>query len=144
MVSIQCLNSKRSTYRNGKARRHAVKIVGVLAHGHDLGHNGILGPLNAEYLGELLEILSRGLTNREDGVAEPAHAEAAQLLVEELYAKLGGKEGNVFNNGQTHTPLLVLGKLDDGRKKGLGEKLNANNYRRQHTLCLKRMETHHC
>lgn len=100
----------------------------MLTHGHDLGDNCLVGPLNAKHLCELLQVLSRGLTDRENGVAEPAHAQAAELLVEELDAELRGKKGNVFDDGETDTPLLVFGELDNGGEEGLGKKLDANDY----------------
>jgi hypothetical protein len=84
----------------------------MLAHSHDLGDNGIVGPLDAKDLGQLLEVLGRRLTDREDGVAEPA-------LIKELHTQLRCEKRNVFDDGQSNTPLLVLGKLDNGRKEGL-------------------------
>lgn len=122
---------KNIAYRNSEAGGHSVKVVGVLAHSHDFGNDGFVGPLDAKHLGELLKILSRGLANREDGISKPAHAKTAQLLIEELYTKLGGKQRNVFNNGKAHAPLLVFGKLYNGGKEGLREKLNANNFERR-------------
>jgi len=100
----------------------------MLAHGHDLGDDCFVGPLNTENLRELLQILSRSLANGENGITEPAHAQAAELLVEELDAELRGKKGNVFDDSETDTPLLVLSELDDGGEEGLGEELNANDY----------------
>jgi hypothetical protein len=79
-----------STYGDSKAGRHPVEIVRVLAHSHHLRNNGIIGPLNAENLGQLLQVLGRRLTDREDGVAKPAHAQAAELLIKELYTELRG------------------------------------------------------
>lgn len=99
----------------------------MLTHGHDLGNDCLVGPLNAKDLGELLQVLGRCLTNGENGVTQPAHAQAAELLVEEFDAELRGKEGNVFDDGQTDAPLLVFGELDDGGKKGLRQKLDAND-----------------
>jgi hypothetical protein len=100
----------------------------VLAHGHDLGDNRLVGPLNTENLGELLQVLCRGLTDRENGVAQPAHAQAAELLIEELDAKLRGKKRDVFDDGQTNAPLLVFRKLNNSGEEGLRKKLDANDY----------------
>lgn len=91
----------------------------MLTHGHDLGDDCLVGPFNTENFCELLQVLSRSLTNGENGVTQPAHAQAAKLLVEELDAKLRGKEGNVFDDSETDTPLLVLGELDNGGKERL-------------------------
>lgn len=99
----------------------------MLAHGHDLGHNRVIGPLDAKDLRKLLKILSRSLADGEDGVAEPAHAQTAELLVEKLYAELRSEKGYVFDDGQSDAPLLVLGKLDDRREEGLGEELDADD-----------------
>ena len=71
--------------------------------------------------------MSGRLTDREDGVTEPAHAEIAELLIEELNAKLAGEKGNVFNDSEAHAPLLVLGQLDNSRKEGLGKKIDADD-----------------
>jgi hypothetical protein len=99
----------------------------VLAHSHDLGDDRIVGPLDTEDLSKLLQILGGCLADRENGVAEPAHAQAAELLVEELYAKLRRKKGNVFDNGQPNTPLLILGKLDYSGEEGLRKELDADD-----------------
>lgn len=116
------------TYRNGEASGHPIKIVGVLAHSHHLGHNGLICPLHTEDFCKLLEVLGRCLTDGEDGVAQPAHTQAAQLLVEELDTELRGKERDVFDDGQSHAPLLVFCELNDGGKKGLRQELNADNW----------------
>jgi hypothetical protein len=100
----------------------------MLAHCHDLGDDCLVSPLHTENLRELLQVLSRSLANRENGVTEPAHAQAAELLVEKLDAELRGKKGNVFDNSETDTPLLVLGELNNGGEEGLGKELNANDY----------------
>lgn len=46
----------------------------MLTHGHDLGDNGIIGPLDTENFGKFLQVLSGRFTDREDRIAEPAHA----------------------------------------------------------------------
>ena len=79
----------------------------MLAHSHDFRNDRIIRPFHPKYLGEFLKILSRSLTDGEDGVTQPAHAQATKLLVEKLHAKLGSEEGNVFNNRQPDAPLLV-------------------------------------
>ena len=100
----------------------------MLTHGHDLGYDRLVRPLNAEDLCELLQVLSRSFTNGEDGVTQPAHAQAAELLVKKLNAELRGKERNVFDDGQANAPLLVFGKLDNGGEEGLRQELDANYY----------------
>jgi hypothetical protein len=99
----------------------------MLTHRHDLGHNSIIGPLYAEDLSKLLEVLGRCFTDGEDCVAQPAHAKTAQLLVEELNAELGSEERYVFDNSQPHPPLLVFSKLDDGREERLRKKLDTDD-----------------
>jgi hypothetical protein len=120
-------NDRDKTYRDSEACCHAVKIVRVLTHGHHLRNNRGLGPLNTEYLSKLLEVLCSSLSDREDCVSEPAHAEIAELLIEELDSKLTCEERNIFNDSKTHTPLLILSQLDNSGKKGLGEKLDTND-----------------
>lgn len=89
----------RCPYRNSEARSHPIEIVRVLAHHHHLRHDCVIRPLHAEDFGQLLQVLSRGFADGEDGVAEPAHAQAAELLVEELNAQLACEERNVFDDG---------------------------------------------
>lgn len=89
----------------------------MLAHGHDLWHNGIVCPLNTKDLGKLLEVLSGCLPDGKDSVAEPTHAQTAKLLIEKLDTQLRRKEGNVFDDGKADAPLLVLSKLYNGREK---------------------------
>ena len=89
----------------------------MVAHGHNFGNNSLTGPLHTKHLGQLLQVMSCRFTNREDSISQPTHAEVAQLLVEELHTKLAGEERNVFDNGQSNSPLLILGQLDDGREE---------------------------
>lgn len=58
----------------------------MLTHGHDLGYDGFSRPVDTEDLGQSLQIIGTGLTDAEDGIAEPAHAKTAQLLIKELDA----------------------------------------------------------
>lgn len=85
------------------------------------------GPLDAEDLGQLLEVDGCALTNAENVVSEPTHAKVAELVVEELDAELRREERNVLNDGLSHAPLLVFGKVNDGRQKRLREQVNADN-----------------
>ena len=57
----------------------------MLSHGHNLGNNGLARPFDSEYFSQLFEVLSSSLSYREDGIAEPAHAEVAEFLVEEFH-----------------------------------------------------------
>lgn len=107
------------TYSDGEASCHPVEIVWMLAHCHDLGDNCIVRPLDAKYFGQLLQVLSRCFTDREDSISQPAHTERAELLVEEFYTKLTCEKRNVFDNSQSDSPLLILGQLYDSRKKRL-------------------------
>jgi hypothetical protein len=63
--------------------------------------------------------VSSRFTNGEDGVSQPAHAEVAKLLIEELDTKLASQKGNVLDNGKSYSPLLILSELYDCRKKRL-------------------------
>lgn len=99
----------------------------MLAHCHDLGDDRFVGPFNTEDFSELLQVLCRGFTDRKHSVTQPAHAQAAELLIKELDAELRGEEGDIFDNGEANTPLLVFSELNDSGEKGLREKLNAND-----------------
>lgn len=99
----------------------------MATHGHNLGYNGLAGPLDSKDLSKLLEIVGCRLADRENGVAQPSHAKLTEFLVEELHAKLAGEKRDVVNNSQPNTPLLVLCQLNDGGKETLREKVDANN-----------------
>lgn len=62
----------------------------MLAHLHYLGDDGLVGPVYTKNLGELLQVMCGSLANGEDGITQPIHAKAAELLVEEVDAKLAG------------------------------------------------------
>lgn len=91
----------------------------MLGHSRHLRNNVAGGPLHTKHLRKLLQILRAGLTDAEDGVAEPRHAQRVELLVEELDAKLAGQQRDVLDDGEPDTPVLVLGQLHDGREKRL-------------------------
>jgi len=91
----------------------------MLAHSHNLRHDSLISPLDAEHLGQLLQVLCRRLADAEDGIAKPAHAQAAELLVKELDAQLRCQQRDILDDGQPDAPLLVLGERDDGGEKGL-------------------------
>lgn len=122
-------------YRDRKASRHSVKVVGMLAHGHDLRDDSFAGPLYAKYFSELFEVLSGCLSYREDSVTKPAHAEIAKLLIEEFHTKLARKKRNVVDNGQSHAPLLVFGQLNNGREERLRKKIDADDCGEQSVSC---------
>jgi hypothetical protein len=115
-------------YSNRSASRHAVKVVGLVAHSHNLRDDGLSRPVDTEDLSQLLQVLGSGLADRVDGVSQPAHTEVAELLVKELNTKLLGEKRNVLNDGQSDTPLLVFRELDDRGEKGLRKKLDSDDY----------------
>jgi hypothetical protein len=104
-------------YRDCKASRHSVKIIGVLSHSHDLGNNGFICPFHSKDFCELLEVLRSCLSDGEDGVAQPTHTEVAELLIEKLDAELASKKRDIFYDGEADTPLLVFGQLNNGGKE---------------------------
>lgn len=110
---------RESNYRDSEAGCHPVQVVGVVTHSHNLGDDSLAGPLNTENLSKLLQVVSSRFTNGEDGVSQPAHAQVAKLLIEELDTKLASQEGNVLDNGKSYSPLLILSELYDCRKKRL-------------------------
>lgn len=93
----------------------------MATHGDDLGNDLLVRPLHAKDLGKLLEVLSAGFSDAEDSITQPRHAEGGKLLVEEFNTQLRCKEREMFNDCQSHTPLLVLGQLHNGREKRLRE-----------------------
>lgn len=90
----------------------------MLAHLDDLGQDRSLGPVHTENVGQLFQVDRGRLSDAKDGVSQPGHAEAPELFVKELHAELRREEGNVFDDGLTDTPLLVLGELHDGGQQG--------------------------
>lgn len=127
------------TYGDGKDGGHSEEIVWVLAHGQDLGDDGRPCPIHAKDIRQALEVDGGRLADAKDGIAQPRHAERAELVVKELHAELSGEEGNVLDDGLTDPPLLVLGELHNSRKKGLRQSVDTDNYCQSvQTL------THHC
>lgn len=96
-------------------------------HGHDLWNDGFVGPFDTEYFSQFLQVLRRSFTDGEDCIAQPAHAESGELLIEEFHAQLACQERDVFNDGQANSPLFVFSELNNCGKEGLREKLDANN-----------------
>jgi len=92
-------NGASLTYSDSEACRHPVEVIGVVAHGHHLRNYCFTSPLDAKYLCELLQVVRGGLTDGENCIAQPTHAKSAQLLIEELDAKLAGEKRNVLDDG---------------------------------------------
>ncbi len=99
------------------------------AQSHHFRNDRLVGPFHAKHLGQLLQILSGRLADREHGITEPAHAERAQLFVKELHAQLTCEQRDVFDDRETHAPLLIFGELDDGGQKRLREQFNADDWK---------------
>lgn len=106
---------------------HPVKVVRVGSHGENLRDDRPASPLDAEDLGQFLEVNGGGLPDREDVVSEPRHAEVAELVVEELDAELRREQGDVLDDGLSDSPLLVLGEVDDCGQQRLREEVNTND-----------------
>lgn len=105
------------TYRDGKAGSHSVQVVGVVAHSHNLGDDGLACPLHAKYFSQFLQVVRSSLTDGKDCVAKPSHAQVAELFVKEFDAELAGQQRNVFDDGKTHSPLLIFCQVDNGRQQ---------------------------
>jgi len=99
----------------------------VLSHSCNLGHNSIVGPFNTKHLCEFLQVLCAGFTDAEDSVAEPGHAQVAELLIEEGHTKLAGEQRHILNYCQTYTPLLVFSQLNDRGQQRLRQQVDADD-----------------
>ena len=101
-------------------------------------------PVYTKHLDQFLQVDGRGLPDGEYNIPKPRHTEVAELLIEELLAKLSGKQGNIFDDRLPDTPLLVRCKLDDCGKKGLREEVNADDCTPLGlTLAGERQQTYH-
>ena len=85
----------------------------MTSHQHYSGNDGFTCPFDPKDFRQLLEIMRRGFSDREDSITQPTHAEVAKLLIEEFNTKLAGEERNIFDDGQSDSPLFILGKLHD-------------------------------
>lgn len=101
-------------YRDRKACRHSVEIVGMLSHGHHFGNDRLACPLHTKYFCELFQVLRGSFSDRENSVSQPSHAQITELLIEKFDTQLAREEGNIFDNSQTNSPLLVFGQLHNG------------------------------
>ena len=72
-------------------------------------------------------MVGRGNESRPCLILKPLHALRAQFGLKELRAQLSSQQGNVLNNGQPHTPVLVLGQLLNGWQQALCQQVNANH-----------------
>lgn len=88
----------------------------MLPHGHHFRNDRLTCPFHAKYFCELLQVLRGSLSDREDSISQPTHAQITELLVEELDTQLASEEGNIFDDSQTDSPLLVFGQLHNGWK----------------------------
>lgn len=61
------------------------------SHSYHLGHNLRSSPLYTEYLRQLLQINGCSLPNAVYSVPQPGHAQARELLIEEVFAQLRGQ-----------------------------------------------------
>lgn len=70
-------------------------------------------------------------------VGEPFEALGPKLLLEEIGAQLACQEGDVVNDGQAYTPVLVLCQLLNCRQQALSQQLDAD-----HLVDLQNQPTH--
>ena len=99
----------------------------MLRHRGNFGHNRFLRPLDPEHLGQLLQILSRSLADAKHCIAQPAHAQTTEFLVEEFHAQLTRQQRHVLYNGQPDTPLFIFRQLHDSGKQALREQFDADD-----------------
>ena len=99
----------------------------MCAHGHNLGNDGGFSPFNTKDICQFLQIDGSCFSDTEYGVAQPRHAEVAQLLIKEGHSELIGQQGNIFDDRLPDAPLLIFRKFDDSGQKGLREKFYAND-----------------
>lgn len=99
----------------------------MVTHSHHLWNDRLACPLDSEDLRQLLQVVSRSLTDREDGVTKPSHAQSAELLVEELNSQLACQQRDVLDDGQANAPLLVFGELNDRGEERLREKVDTDD-----------------
>ena len=78
-------------YVDAENASHSMKVVLIPRHCNHFWDDGLLCPVGAELLNELLEVVGGGLANGVHVIDEPSHAEAVQLLVKELFAELSYK-----------------------------------------------------
>ena len=108
-------------------RRHSVRKAGVVVHAFNLWQDVFPHPLLSEQLGEPPHIIRSSAANRVHVIAEPIEAQHAQFLVEKGSSELLCQKGHALNDGQAHSPLAVLGELDNGRQEGLPEHVHADD-----------------
>lgn len=99
----------------------------MVTHSHHLRNDRLACPFDAKDLCQLLKVVRRSLTDREDSVAEPSHAQSTELLIKERNSELTCQQRNVLDNGQANTPLLVFGELDDGGEKRLRKQVDSDD-----------------
>jgi hypothetical protein len=117
----------------------------MTGHRNYFGNNSSPRPLYTEDLDQLLQVDGGSLSNGEYNIPKPRHAEVAELLVKELFAKLGSEQGNIFDDRLPDTPLLVRCKLNNCRKKGLREEFNADYCSPLgFAIASERQQTYHC
>ena len=92
---------------------HSVQVVLVPGHGNNLGDHRLLSPVGTKLLNQLLQVVGGSLPDSKDMVYEPGHAEAVQLLIKEVHPQLSGQKWHVLNDGQTNSPLCILGEIKD-------------------------------
>lgn len=91
----------------------------MFAHRQDPRDDCRLCPFHTKHICQFLEVDGRRFTNRKDGIAQPVHAQCAELVVEKVDTELGRKEWNVLDDGLSDSPLFVFCELDNGREECL-------------------------
>jgi len=99
----------------------------MTGHCDDFGDNSSPRPFYTKHLDQFLQVDGGSLPDGEYNIPKPRHAEVAELLIEELLAKLSREQWNIFDDRLPDTPLLIRCKLDDCGKKGLREEVNADD-----------------
>lgn len=99
----------------------------MTGHCDNFWDNGPPCPVHPKHLDQILQVDGSGLPDGEHNIPKPRHTEVAELLIEELLAKLSGEQGNIFDDRLPNTPLFVRCQLDNCGKKGLREEVNTDD-----------------
>lgn len=104
-----------------------MQVVLIKVEAHHLWNGVSAGPLRSKDIDKCLQILESFFSDSENAIAQPSDTDWCQLVIEELFPELPGKDWELVNDRELDSPILVLTQLSQSWNDALRQVLNSDD-----------------